>query len=99
MNIVHVGSGVDFAQKVMTIFKIINLLLSEETAKALKFEHKCIPLASGLHVHKVHTSVIQKNKFQTKHCNLDATNAYPQLDTSTRHRKLCTINPTANITC
>ena len=28
--------------------------------------------------------IIQQIKFQTKHGNLDATNAYPQLDTSTR---------------
>ena len=28
--------------------------------------------------------IIQKHKFQTKHGNLDATSAYPQLDTSAR---------------
>ena len=30
------------------------------------------------------TAIIQRKKCQTKHRNLDATNAYPQLDTGTR---------------
>ena len=41
----------------------------------------------------------QENKFQTNHSNLDTTNVYPQLDTSTRPMKLRTINPIVNITC
>ena len=44
-------------------------------------------------------TIIQRNKFQTKHRNLDAANAYPNLDTSTRTRKVCTIDPIPNITC
>ena len=38
----------------------------------------------------------QKNKLQTKHGNLDTTNAYPYLDT--RPKKLCTIDPIMDIT-
>ena len=34
-----------------------------------------------------------------QHRNLNATNAYPQLHTSTRPGKLCTIDPITNITC
>ena len=33
-----------------------------------------------------------KNKLQTKYGSLDATNAYPQLDKSTRHWKLCMVH-------
>ena len=32
--------------------------------------------------------IIQQNKFQTKHDNLEAVNAYPKLDTSTRPGKI-----------
>ena len=42
---------------------------------------------------------IQRNKFQTKHGNLDTANAYTQFDKSTRPRKLRTIDPVAKITC
>ena len=38
-------------------------------------------------------------KFLTKDSNLDATNVYPQLDTSTRSWKLHMMDPIANITC
>ena len=34
------------------------------------------------------TSIIQRNQFQTKHGKLDAVNAHPRLDTSTRLEKL-----------
>ena len=43
--------------------------------------------------------IIQRNKFQTKHGNLDAANVYQQLETSTRPRKLRTIKPITTITC
>ena len=44
------------------------------------------------------SSIIQKNKFQTKHSNnLDAANSYSQLDTSTRPRKLRTVDPIVKI--
>ena len=44
------------------------------------------------------TTIIPRNKFQTKHENLDAANAYTQLDTSTRPGKLRMIDPIAKIT-
>ena len=60
-----------------------------------------------MHVRSEHSQNFVRNNyskkmnftFQTKHGNLNATNAYPQLDTSTRPGKLCPINPIANITC
>ena len=39
--------------------------------------------------------IFKKNKFQTKHSNLDISNAYPQLDTNTRLEMLGTIYPIA----
>ena len=45
------------------------------------------------------STIIQKNQFQAKCGNLDATNVYTQLDTSTRPGKLHTIDPVMNITC
>ena len=48
-----------------------------------------------IHIHKEIKNLFKKIKFQTKHGNLDATNAYTQLDTSTRPRKLRTIDPVA----
>ena len=46
----------------------------------------------------VQIHIIQKNKFQTQPGNLDATNAHPQLHTSTRPWKLCMIQLRISLT-